>query len=329
MSPAGDGAPCPACGQGGTLVAEEASSDVLAARWRAVTPDAAAVLAAYRAEGLLPGTVVMRRCARCRLEFADPPAVADARWYAAVEFYSDRWEHARCVARLGSARRRVVDIGCGEGHFLRRAAAAGHDVVGLDFNQDALEIARASGLDVHAWDVRDAQQRTDRRFDAVAAFQVLEHAEDPVALLRDLASLLAPGGSVHLSCPSPRRYATRFHPDELVVLREMWDYPPHHQTRWNEQALAETARRAGLALEHYEEEPFRWVEVSRQLAAREERRGGKPTPSRVRHRARVAAQLARTAVAARAASGWSFYATLGSATPPRDPAPGPDRGRTS
>ena len=84
----------------------------------------------------------------------------------------------------------MLDIGCGEGHFLELAAARGHRAVGIDFSNTAVAKAQARGLraycggfDELAGHVGDAM-----RFDAVALFQVIEHLPDPAELLSAVAS---------------------------------------------------------------------------------------------------------------------------------------------
>ncbi len=58
------------------------------------------------------------------------------RWIGDVE-----WELLRSALELRSGDS-LLDVGCGTGHFTRRAAAEGAQVVGLDLDERALEFAR-------------------------------------------------------------------------------------------------------------------------------------------------------------------------------------------
>ncbi|MFE4669765.1 class I SAM-dependent methyltransferase [Streptomyces sp. NPDC056716] len=99
---------------------------------------------------------------------------------------------------------RILDIGCGPGTITADLAALVPQgrVTGLDHAPGILDQARATaagrGLanidfttgDVHALDFPDGS------FDVVHAHQVLQHVGDPVAALREMARVTAPGGIV-------------------------------------------------------------------------------------------------------------------------------------
>ena len=82
--------------------------------------------------------------------------------------------------------------------------------------------------------------RFQQRFDTIVAFNVLEHIEDDVGMLKTAATLLRPGGSVVLFVPSlPILYGTN---DALV----------NHYRRYTKSTLGTALRSAGLAMERLE-----------------------------------------------------------------------------
>jgi len=99
---------------------------------------------------------------------------------------------------------RVLDVGCGPGtitvDFARRVAPG--RVLGLDRVEDVLErareAARDAGVDNVEFEVGDvyALDLADASFDVVHAHQVLQHLTDPVAALREMRRVCAPGGVV-------------------------------------------------------------------------------------------------------------------------------------
>ncbi len=101
---------------------------------------------------------------------------------------------------------RILDVGCGTGHQAAELAAAGATVVGMDADDDMLDVARRDHPDVvfrraDAQDlpaVRDVVDSTGGPFDAVlsnAALHWMPRQDDVVAAL---AAALRPGGRLVL-----------------------------------------------------------------------------------------------------------------------------------
>ena len=104
--------------------------------------------------------------------------------------------HGLIVDLVGSGRR-VLDVGCWTGDTGRVLLARGCTVSGVELDAEAAEIARADLEQVVVADL-DASALTELfptgSFDVVVLGDVLEHLADPVRVLTDAASLLAPGG---------------------------------------------------------------------------------------------------------------------------------------
>jgi SAM-dependent methyltransferase len=104
----------------------------------------------------------------------------------------------------------ILDIGCSEGILAVLLARAGHQVVGVDIEPEAIAAARAL-LSAEPALVRDRVELCvgdalivdlgESRFDTVALGEVIEHLEDPSAMLERAATLLKPGGRVVLTTP--------------------------------------------------------------------------------------------------------------------------------
>jgi SAM-dependent methyltransferase len=92
-------------------------------------------------------------------------------------------------------RRRVVDIGCGEGQLSRVLAARGADVVGLDPTVAQLRVASQRG-GPPAYARADASRipLADASCDGALACLVFEHLEDHRPAIAEVARVLAPGG---------------------------------------------------------------------------------------------------------------------------------------
>ena len=82
---------------------------------------------------------------------------------------------------------RVLDWGAGSGAFMREARAAGFEAHGFDVIEETARWLRATG----------AYSDDPGRFDALTAWDVLEHMEDPAALLAQVR----PGALIFVSIP--------------------------------------------------------------------------------------------------------------------------------
>jgi len=200
------------------------------------------------------------------------------------------------VARAGrhAAPGRLLDVGCGGGHLMADAAARGWRVVGSDLSHEACAVARrASGAPVVQADADALPFRTGV-LDAVTLVNVLDHTTRPLAVAREAARVLRPGGLVAMRVPNGSVHARcagalgRLGPG---VRWRGWDaYPILHVFAFGPRALRRLAERAGFA--HV-------TIVNSTLAS--------PGPGRAASRM---SGVARSAVRALAASGGALAAVL-------------------
>ncbi|MBI4939616.1 MAG: methyltransferase domain-containing protein [Actinobacteria bacterium] len=113
----------------------------------------------------------------------------------------------------GVAGRRVLDLGCGEGHVARRLARLGARVVAVEPTAALLDAARAAeraeplGIDYRTGGAEDLGPAgpglADARLDAVCAVLVLHHVADLGAALGHVHRVLRPGGALVVVLPHP------------------------------------------------------------------------------------------------------------------------------
>jgi 2-polyprenyl-3-methyl-5-hydroxy-6-metoxy-1,4-benzoquinol methylase len=107
-----------------------------------------------------------------------------------------------CARKIGVDGKRLLDIGCGSGTFLRCAQRFGFIPHGMDMSAKAVEIvqkqygiaAKQGGIGQNVWE--------GDRFNFVTMFHVLEHLPDPRLALKFAAGLLQPGGTLILQVPN-------------------------------------------------------------------------------------------------------------------------------
>lgn len=104
---------------------------------------------------------------------------------------------------LGMDAARVIEIGCGNGDTLKRLKSMGHEVIGVEPDPAACEIARAQGLEILAGTAEHLPDTLpEQGFDAVIMLHVLEHCLDPTQALVSARHLLKPGGILVVEVPN-------------------------------------------------------------------------------------------------------------------------------
>jgi SAM-dependent methyltransferase len=100
-------------------------------------------------------------------------------------------------------RGRLLDVGCGQGQFARRASRF-FAVHAVDISPNRVEAARAhSGLDTIVVGSATALNFGNESFDVVCALDLVEHLPDPPAFFSEARRVLRPGGLLLLSTPNP------------------------------------------------------------------------------------------------------------------------------
>ena len=143
---------------------------------------------------------------------------------------------------------RLLDVGCGGGHFMTDAAERGWRPVGSDLSRGACVTARqTTGAPVVQAEADALPFRTGA-FDAVTLVNVLDHTTRPLAVVREAARVLRPGGLLVVRVPNGA-----FHARWAGVLGRLgpgvrwrgWDaYPILHVFAFGPRALRRLVERA-------------------------------------------------------------------------------------
>jgi SAM-dependent methyltransferase len=151
-----------------------------------------------------------------------------------------------CFERLLPApRRRLLDIGCGPGFFLKTAKEHGWAASGIEPSRQAAAHARSLGADVMEGFFGPDTAKRLGRFDAVHLNNVLEHVPDPALIVRLARDLLTHGGLLCLNVPNdftPFQASAR----SSLSLSEWWVAPPHHLNYFDFASLSNLVARSGF-----------------------------------------------------------------------------------
>ncbi|MEM5807226.1 MAG: class I SAM-dependent methyltransferase [Candidatus Aenigmatarchaeota archaeon] len=132
---------------------------------------------------------------------------------------------------------RLLDVGCGDGVFLKEVQKAGFEVWGIDFGSKSIKVCQEKWCLKNTYVMSPQEfvefcQREGLKFDVITFFEVFEHQDKLVEFLEAIKSMLEPGGYIDGSVPNRESF-------ENLLLRRVdyWDLPPHHFLRFSERTL--------------------------------------------------------------------------------------------
>lgn len=106
------------------------------------------------------------------------------------------------IAHLLRPDMRVLDVGCSAGFFLHALRPHVGACIGIEFNrEDAAFVADELGIPTFTTPVEETDL-DEGSFDLITAFHVVEHLDDPRAVLTTLRRYLKPGGHVVFEVPN-------------------------------------------------------------------------------------------------------------------------------
>lgn len=216
-----------------------------------------------------PQVFAIHHCDGCRSAFCQPLAV-DAALYEAIyrnvetvpaygryldysrgvlkaadplTFLADRedvyWGIRQVLDGRPAGKLKMLEIGSGLGYLTYALTKRGHEVLGLDISQTAVDAAtRRYGPYYRCGDVVRYAEAAGEPVDAVIATEIIEHIPDVRAFLGALVRLVRPGGDIVLTTPNRSAYP----PDVL------WETepPPVHLWWFSEQAIEQLGRAFGV-----------------------------------------------------------------------------------
>jgi len=192
----------------------------------------------------LPGEFKVIRCINCGLVYLNPrPGEKDIGVYYPEEYAPhktmDGRENVQFEQRLlnlfnrfvgGELRvlwrltpRKILDVGCGGGNYLKILKDKGWTVYGVDASSIATQRARSLGLsNIFTGELHEARY-PDECFDVILMRHSLEHMPHPLETLTEVHRILKQGGTILIVTPN-------FQSIEARIFKKHWyqiDAPRH------------------------------------------------------------------------------------------------------
>jgi 2-polyprenyl-3-methyl-5-hydroxy-6-metoxy-1,4-benzoquinol methylase len=134
----------------------------------------------------------------------------DLQYYKGILIHADTGVHEEAAAlfmKYVTTNAKVLDVGAGAGAFSQRLTDLGYSVTALDADPEKwipTDIPFLQ-LDIDAGIAASVQ----KTFDSVCCLEVIEHVENPWNLLREIYSVVRPGGYLLLSTPNITSFLSR------------------------------------------------------------------------------------------------------------------------
>jgi 2-polyprenyl-3-methyl-5-hydroxy-6-metoxy-1,4-benzoquinol methylase len=210
------------------------------------------------------------RCPRCDLQFLSPrptfeqlsEKVYNETYHAETETserLSDatRYQFERqfsTIEQLLGHKGRILDVGCGNGTFLKLGQARGWEAFGCDI---VLSPYVRELKSFPLWEGRLLEiDFGNSRFDAIRFNHVLEHTQNPLAELERSRALLDPGGIVYISVPNIAGVSTHLKnlQSRLHLKKRRWRHYAalHHLWFFTPKTLRRLIEKAGLRVLSWE-----------------------------------------------------------------------------
>lgn len=192
-------------------------------------------------------------CRLCGLVWSDPRPHDSRQFYeedyrlAYKQTFEPRPKHVLRAGKVAlsrlekirpylSERMRILDVGSGGGEFAYLLKTLGHDVQGVEPNHGYANYAASQyGLNITRGFIGDAML-PEHSYDLITSWHVLEHTEDPGAVLDQLRRALRPGGTLVIEVPNV----------EAICQSPRSTFHEAHLYNFNSATLELLARKAGL-----------------------------------------------------------------------------------
>ena len=218
------------------------------------------VTIAHRKEPGRKETYAIVRCRICGMAFVSPRRALALRqreyasWPGAVAFYRAIEDSSRSAAaslvsgltRLNPQARSLLDLGCGPGFVLESAIDQGLSSLGVEVCSELVDDCCQRGLRVHRSQIESASTGA-HCWDIVVLSQVLEHVDDPLAVLKVAADAVAANGIVYIGVPRfdwlerMRARVSRHRAEHLWL-------PESHLYYFTTNAMVALVNRAGMSM---------------------------------------------------------------------------------
>lgn len=158
--------------------------------------------------------------------------------------YHDTKRRADFVSKYCSKKSRILDVGSGDGFFLKEMDKRGYEIMGLEVSNERREtskrVAKVKVLDVDLTNKSITNENLGK-FDCITLFHVLEHIINPVAFLQNIKKFIKTNGKIIIEVPNLK--------DALLLENKNYKdfyWQRAHLSYFYDNSLIKTIKKSGL-----------------------------------------------------------------------------------
>lgn len=143
--------------------------------------------------------------------------------------------------------KKILDVGCGLGYFLRQSKKSGWDPYGVEPGKNAVKYCLDAGLKVSHGYLGDEGILDKTKFDALHLGKVIEHVPEPDRLIQKCSKVLKSGGVMCLEAPND----FNIFQNSIIAQfkhKKYWVDPRQHVNYFNFDSLENLLERNGFKI---------------------------------------------------------------------------------
>jgi len=134
----------------------------------------------------------------------------------------------KLINSFNSEDKNILDVGCGTGDFLLICKNNGWNVVGVEPNKKAKNLAKAKLVNNNVSNLfSDLSEIKELKFDIITLWHVLEHVPNLEEYISKLKSVLKPNGVLVVAVPNYKSYDANYYKEFWAaydVPRHLWHF---------------------------------------------------------------------------------------------------------
>lgn len=165
--------------------------------------------------------------------------------------FLDQGKVRKWLKHCASKQPRFLDVGCGDGRYLKMIHALGtskENLYGVELDERPIAQLKAQGFNAFCGRIEDVEEQLpSNAFDLIVSLQVLEHVSEPSEMIGIFARLLAPGGTLIIETPNTDSW------DYKIFEHKYWGgyHFPRHWNLFNPNNLRIMAQTHNLKVKQF------------------------------------------------------------------------------